>query len=296
MPEPSKEAVDANDIGAELADARRYAEAIPHYEHALRSAPEWYALHLNLGIACKHTGDWARSLESSLRAYELDPERAGSGTLWNAGIAATALADWSRARWAWDQLGIPIPAGEGPIDLNIGTTPIRVAIDDTPEVVWCHRIDPARAWIESVPTAESGRRYRDLLLHDGEPRGKRWNGHELLSVFDELTLLERSPFLTYGVDVRAPQKGDLEELFRTVAQQSDSALEDWTASLEIICKQCSEGVPHAHREEPEPPWVPERHLGVATTDDAVFGLIASWAKASGGRDASSATLLMPRVP
>jgi tetratricopeptide (TPR) repeat protein len=292
MPDIDEAAINANGAGAELANARRFIEAIPHYEKAVSLAPDWYAPHMNLGIACKHNADWARSLPASLRALELDPERAGSGALWNAGVAATALGDWTRARWAWSQLGIKLPAGDGPIDMNIGITPIRVSCDKNPEVLWCHRLDPARARVESIPTPESDRRYRDLLLHDGEPMGKRRYGERELSVFNELAVLERSPFQTWRVDLVAPSEAEVSELFRAVAEGGDAALEDWTASLEILCKQCSEGVPHEHVARPEAPWKPERTIGIATTDDAVFVLIEKWAKSGRQRAVSQPELLL----
>ncbi len=293
MSDVNAEAVGANDAGGELADARNFAEAIPFYEKALSLAPDWYAPQLNLGIACKHTGEWARSLASSLRAFELDPARASSGALWNAGVAATALGDWPRARWAWSKFGLTVPEGEGPIEMNIGTTPIRVSCDDRPEVVWCDRLDPARARVESIPTPESGRRYQDLLLHDGEPRGKRRYRGQLLSVFDELAVLETSPFRTWGIEVVAPSEDDLDELFRSVGDGCEAALEDWSGSLEIMCRQCSEGVPHEHQPEPTPPWNGERQIAIATVDDAVFALISKWAKSSRRRAASPPELLLP---
>jgi hypothetical protein len=290
MSEIPREAITASDAGVELADARRYAEALPFYERAAALAPDWYAVHLNLGIACKHTEQWARSLAGCLRAIELDASRAGSGALWNAGIAATALGDWPRARWAWEKLGIKLPEGEGPIDMNIGTTPIRISCNAHPEVVWCHRIDPARARIENIPTPETGRRYHDLLLHDGEPRGKRWYGNQQLSVFEELALLEASPFKTWSVDVVAPTKEDIDDLVGFVAEGSEAAVEDWTASLEILCKRCSEGVPHDHGRDVEPPWSAQRRIGIATCDDAVFVLIRNWARAGAGRRTSVPSL------
>lgn len=291
MTSPSPEAIAANDAGGELLDARRFAEAIEHCERASALAPDWYAPCCNLGVAYKHAKDFRRSLAASLRALELDAEKAGGGAFWNAGVAATALADWPRARWAWSKLEIQLPPGDGPPDMNIGTTPIRVCCDDEPEVVWCHRIDPARARIESIPTPETGRRYRDLLLHDGEPRGKRRYGERLLSVFNELAVLEQSPFRTFGVELMAPSAGDVDELYALVAKGCSAALEDWSASLEIVCKQCSEGVPHEHEPRPEPPWKAERRLAVATTDDDVFELIEKWAGKRAGRGASQAVLL-----
>ncbi len=294
MPELDPEAIRANDAGVAFADERRYAEAAPFYEQALTLAPGWYAPHLNLGIARKHTGDWARSLAASIRAHELDAERAGSGALWNAGVAATALGDWSRARWAWTKVGIPLPAGEGPLELNYGLTPIRVSCKANPEVVWCHRIDPARARIESIPTPESGRRHGDMLLHDGAPTGKRRYRDQVLSVFDELALLEPSPFHTWRIDLVAPSPSDVEELFRAVAEGTEAALEDWTGSLEMLCAKCSEGLPHEHGEgaRREVAWKAERMVGVATRDERVFAVIEKWVKAGGGRGTSEAECLL----
>jgi hypothetical protein len=41
--------------------------------------------------------------------------------------------------------------------------------------------------------------------------------------------------------------------------------EDWTSSVVVLCKQCSEGVVHAHHERAAAPWVPERQVAVAAT-------------------------------
>ncbi len=71
MPDLDPEAIRANDAGVALADERRYAEAAPFYEQVLALAPGWYAPHLNLGIARKQTGDWARSLAASIRAHRV---------------------------------------------------------------------------------------------------------------------------------------------------------------------------------------------------------------------------------
>jgi hypothetical protein len=113
----------------------------------------------------------------------------------------------------------------------------------------------------------------------------------LLSVFDELAVLERSRYRTWGVELVVPSEEDLDELFRSVAEGSEAALEDWTGSLEILCRQCSEGVPHEHRPEPERPWTHERRVAIATADDDVFPLITKWAELSRQRGASQPVLL-----
>lgn len=281
---------EANASGMALADQGRYAEAIAHYERAIELQPERYAAYANLGIACKHLGDFPRSLSASLRALELDPEAAGSGVLWNVGIAATALADWPRAREAWSKVGIKVPPGEGPLDMDIGATPIRIGPGPSGaknEVVWCHRIDPARARIESIPTPESGRHFGDLLLHDGEPTGKRRLGEHEVSVFDELAVLEPSRYRTFVLDVVAPRAEDLDALYRAFADAPHAALEDFTGSLQVLCSACSRGLPHDHHDDPKStPWSPTRRVALATLDPGVFALLACWVSEGAGRAAS----------
>jgi hypothetical protein len=88
-PGPTQEAIDANQAGVELADARRYADALPHYEQAIRPAPDWYAVNLNIGIACKHTANWERSLPRGVRRLEaLGEGRASS-------MGGRACAAWT---------------------------------------------------------------------------------------------------------------------------------------------------------------------------------------------------------
>ncbi len=292
-PDPRREAArEANARGTALADLGRYAEAMAHYERAIELQPDRYAAYANLGIACKHLGDFPRSLSASLRALELDPERAGSGVLWNVGIAATALADWPRAREAWSKVGIVVPPGEGPLDMDIGSTPIRVGPGPSGtknEVVWCHRIDPVRARIESIPTPESGRRFGDLLLHDGEPTGKRRVGGPSgaeVSVFDELAVLEPSPYRTFVLDLVAPGPDDLDALYRTFADTPHAALEDFTASLNVMCAACSRGLPHEEHEDAQTPWSPKRRVAIATLDPGVFAHLACWVSEGPGRAAS----------
>jgi hypothetical protein len=260
----------ANLAACDCMDERRFVEAIPHAREAARLAPGWAAPWLNLSVAYKHAGRWPEVLDAVDRAVALgaSPE-ALAGVQWNAGIAATALGAWPRARAAWAAAGVRLPDGTGPIELALGKTPIRVALDGAPEVVWCDRIDPCRAWIASIPLPESGRRYRDLLHHDGEPRGKRALVDRMVSVFDELAVLEPSRHRTWEATVRAPRPvvvGALFELF----EGTDVAVEDWTEQLETMCKACSLGTPHAHQAPGPRMWETQRRLAFATTDEAAL--------------------------
>lgn len=232
----------ANELGIQLHDEGEDDRALACYREALRFRPDWATPWYNIGLLHKYRCEWRESLEANLEAVRLDPS--SQGAIWNAGIAATALGDWARARSAWKQYGIDIGEGDGPVDYPIGATPVRVAVDGEPEVIWTRRIDPARAVIESVPLAASGRRYGDLLLHDGAPNGYRKIGEREKAVFDELQVLKASDYSTFEVVVEGATSVDLDDLYARC--KSDSVvMENWTETLHTLCKACSEGRPFA---------------------------------------------------
>ncbi len=188
---------------------------------------------------------------------------------WNLGIAATALQDWETAREAWSRYGIDVPDGSGPIEMDLGAVPIRVSPAQHPEVVWCRRIDPARAVVRSVPTAASGRGCGDTVLHDGAANGHRMHGGREVPVFDELELLAPGGLHTFAVKLIAPTRADL-EAFESLSVDDELVVEDWASSIEWLCKKCSEGTPHEHAPQPseEEVWKPERTVGVAARSEA----------------------------
>src|ERR1700704_3259825 len=188
-----------NQEAIDLEEEGRLDEAIAKYEAAIEAAPEWAAPWFNLGLLYKRRRHWEVSLRCNWKATELAADDMAGW--WNLGIAATALDDWATARAAWKGAGLKIPEGEGPIELDWGLVPIRLRPVDVGEVVWSRRIDPARAIVDSVPLPESGRRWRDLVLHDGVPNGYRKLGEQEVPVFDEIELLAASPFSTFVAQV-----------------------------------------------------------------------------------------------
>lgn len=238
--DPSAAAIDANGRGLEASDAGDRAEAVRHYLEATRLAPEWAVPWFNLGIEYKQARQWGACREASARALALDPEKKPAA--WNLGIAATALGDWAEARRAWRAYGVDVPDGEGPIEMDLGAVPIRVGGDEAPEVVWCDRLDPARARIVSVPLSDCGRCHGDLVLHDGAPRGHRMLGGREVPVFDELELLVPSGASTWSVEVTVPTEADRDALLAILERRAVPA-EDRTTMLRILCKACSEGNP-----------------------------------------------------
>lgn len=256
----------ANELGIQLHEDGEDDRALACYREALRFRPEWSRPWYNIGLVHKYRCEWRESLEANLEAIRLDPS--SEAAIWNAGIAATALGDWGRARSAWKQYGINIGEGDGPVDYPVGPTPVRVAVNGEPEVIWTQRIDPARAVIESVPLAASGRRHGDLLLHDGAPSGYRKLGTREVAVFDELQVLQASVYSTFEAFVDGATSSDLDDL-QAHCDSGRLAMENWSQTLRILCKACSEGRPFAdgghNHDEPTLAGQPLR-LGIAAMD------------------------------
>ncbi|MBO0859951.1 MAG: tetratricopeptide repeat protein [Chloracidobacterium sp.] len=227
-----------NEKAIKLQERGLVAEAVKYYQRAIKLWPAWATPWYNLGLLRKEQRNWQESLRCNQKAVALDASE--QGAWWNLGIAATALEDWSEARRAWKGFGVEIPEGEGPIEMEIGLTPIRINPYDEAEVVWCRRIDPARAIIACVPLPQSEHRFNDLLLHDGAPNGFRKVDDKEVPVFDELQLLTPSEYGTFEVIVSGVDSEDVESLAE-MAAELELAAEDWSSNLRMLCRACSEG-------------------------------------------------------
>lgn len=275
----STSAESLNALGIDLKEQGRHRDAEQAYQAATEADPSWSVPWYNLGLLYKESGRWPESVRCNRRAVELDPE--DGAAWWNLGIAATALADWAAAREAWQQCGINLPAGADEPRLNFGPVPIRLNPNSDGEVVWCDRIDPARAIIRNIPLPTSGFREGDLLLHDGAPNGHRmWNGREY-PVFDALQLLLPSTRNTFEVSVLAPGQ-DAVAILEDLADGAGIPMEDWE-TINWICKQCSEGTPHAEHDRTPGPWQTERRMGFSAESEAELRqLLERWTAAVPG--------------
>lgn len=269
------------------------ARAADSFARAAEHAPGWSVPWYNLGLAQKYLGRWAESLRSNRRAAELDPE--DEAAWWNLGIAATAIGDWAAAREAWAAFGIGLPPGDGEPLLELGLTPIRLNPDGRGEVVWCDRIDPARAIIRNVPLPESGHRYGDLLLHDGAPSGERHHRGQVVPVFDMLQLLRASAYTTYQVRARVSGAEAVVAL-ADLAESHGCGVEDWE-TIRAICAACSRGLPEPH-EPPERAIEPGTvALAIAATSDGdLRRLLEIWSSEHPGCAAIALTVLVPGAP
>jgi tetratricopeptide (TPR) repeat protein len=267
-----------NERGSELSANGSFAKAEAAYRAAAEARPKWSVPWYNLGLMHKYQGNWEASLECNLRSAELAPSDTASW--WNAGIAATALGRWDVARRAWLKCEVHVPPGEGPIEMELGSVPIRLAEG---EVVWCRRIDPARAILISVPLPSSGHRWGDLVLHDGAANGYRMLGDRQVPVFDVLECLQPSAFGTFIAELEADDS-DL-ELLSSIAEDLGGAAEDWSTNTRILCKECSEGVV-GHRHETDDHTTPAHpRCGIAARDEPhAQEILSAWlARVPNGR-------------
>jgi TPR repeat len=291
----SRRAANLHAAGVECSETGNEEGAIENYTKALALDPKRGDTLYNLGLIYKYRGDWARSFEFNARAREFQPS--DEATLWNLAIAATALRDWKTAREVWRTLKIVTEDGEGPINVDMGQTPVRVnadavadgvaeGLEDRPcEVVWSERLCPVRSRMINIPTGATGFRYGDIVLHDGAAVGYRLNSYgRERPVFNVLELFEPSRLSTYEATLEAESAEAIEEMERLSAD-AGIKIEDWTANIRNLCKACSEGRPHeGHDQElkEQQPWSPQRRVGFAAVDlESLKGVLGVWAEKPG---------------
>jgi len=259
-------------------DSDDYEGAAMHFQTARDALPSSWDAQFGVGVAMKWLCRWEECLEASQNATQLRHDLVGAW--WNVGIASTALGKWRFARQAWREANIDVEIDDGPLEMQAGQSPVRLKTTNS-EVVWCHRIDPARARVINVPTAESSHRYGDIILVDGEPVGSRRCGERDFPVFNELQILEASRFGTFVVEI---ENASLEEA-RTLEMLAtdDVHIEDWS-TIRTLCKQCSEGTPHDHHDDEAAEFSGTRRFAFAARTVAeIAAILASWQKPSSVR-------------
>jgi hypothetical protein len=278
----ARRATNLHNAGVQCSETGNEDRAIENYNKALALDPKRGDTLYNLGLIYKYRGEWRESFDLHARAREVQPS--DEATLWNLAIAATALRDWAVAREVWRTLDISTDPGEGPIEGDFGSTPVRVNTDGAAnravEVVWSKGLCPVRSRILNIPTGATGFRFGDIVLHDGAPVGYRLNSHgEERPVFNVLELFEPSLFGTYEASVEVKAAEDMQELER-LCEAVGIEIEDWTASLKSLCRACSEGKPHeGHDQELKEKllWSSERRIGLAALDlESLKDVLGAW--------------------
>lgn len=214
-------------------------QVLAHFPDTGPSAGWWY----DAALAHKFLRNWDKAYELGREAAARAPRGEGDPAYWNLGIAATVRRDWASARDAWRGFGIELPEGEGRIDGRFGHACVRLDTGGEREVVWVERLCPTRGRVVSVPVG-GGRRYGEVVVHDGEPKGERVVDGVTFPVFDELLLFEASELPTLEVTVSTGEPAGLEALVALFADHGFGAEPE--SSLHVLCACCSEGT---HRQE-----------------------------------------------
>jgi tetratricopeptide (TPR) repeat protein len=275
MQTKEQQAEDLHQEALVLSEEGKIDAALKKYREALVLDFSRPTTHYNIGLIHKYRSEWEESFRYNKRAVELDPNDEASN--WNLAIAATALGNWQAARSVWNRLGFSIEVGDDPINGDCGVTPVRLNAEEDGEVVWARRIDPVRTRILSIPFPSSGYRYGDVVLNDGAAVGYRmYNGKEC-PVFNVLALLAPSAWYTFEAELHAPAPEDIRAL-ETLCEKQGVEVDDWTISVRHICKQCSEGTPHAEHDQGKAEhWHERHHVGFASTEDtAVQRVLEAW--------------------
>ncbi len=194
------------------------------------------------------------------------------------------MGAWATARRAWTLYGVAgFPDGSGPIERGFGQTPIRLnpgraslALQQLPEfgdteIVWCLRLSPAHAVVQSVPRPQSGHRFGDVLLHDGEPVGTRMLDGRAVDVFDELDKLVDSRVPTWQAIVTEATDQDIAAL-ADLALSRNLGIDDWSR-VRVICADCSRSDGYAGHS----------HTSVSS-NQAVLGVAGPEAEVNAGLD------------
>ena len=261
-----KQAREAWEAEEWLRAAGLYEQVLAHFPDEKPSADWWY----DAALAHKFLRNWAKAYELGREAAARAPRGEGDPAYWNLGIAATIQRDWTTARHAWAGFGIDLPEGEGEIVGRFGNACVRLDTGGKREVVWIERLCPTRGRVVNVPVT-GGRRYGEIVVHDGEPKGERILDGVTYPVFDELLLFEASELPTLEVTVAAGEADDLRALLDLFGEHGYGA--EPASSVRVLCACCSEGT---HQQDQSLP-AGTQAVSLAAPEEEARRLLAQWA-------------------
>ena len=96
-------------------------------------------------------------------------------------------------------------------------------------------------------------------------------------VFNEIELLEPSKFGTFVARVTMPAADDVGRQLAEIAARLEGCAEDWSTSVRMVCKACSEGRPHKAHDTEAAPVEGAHILGIAAESyDHAMSMVAGW--------------------
>lgn len=121
-------------------DDNQLDDALAHFEALALLDANDPQLHYMCGLASKYLRRWDASLAHNLKSLELRDE-VDESSVWNAAIAASALAQHDEARRLWALCGYELPGDAGPIEGDFGLCCIRLNPWGEGETLFAQRID-----------------------------------------------------------------------------------------------------------------------------------------------------------
>lgn len=259
-------AYEAWDAEEWLRAAEVFEQVLGHFPDERSSAAWWY----DAALAHKFLRNWSKAYELGREAAARAPRGEGDPAYWNLGIAATIQRDWTTARDAWKGFGIELPDGEGEIDGSFGNACVRLNTGGQQEVVWVERLCPTRGRVVNVPVT-GGRRFGEIVVHDGVPNGERIVEDTTFPVFDELLLFTASQLPTLEVTVNAGERTDLEALLTLFTTHGYGA--EPASSVRMLCVCCSEGT----HEQQRTADAGAQQVSLAAPEEEARRLLQEWA-------------------
>lgn len=243
-----------------------FERVLAHYPDEPKSSVWWY----DAALAHKFLRNWGKAYELGREAAARAPRGEGDPAYWNLGIAATIQRDWATARDAWEGFGIQLPPGEGEINGRFGPACVRLDTGGEREVVWIDRLCPTRGRVVNVPVT-GGRRYGEIVVHDGEPKGRRVIEGREYPVFEELLLFQASDLPTLTATVNASEVADVDDLIELFDRHGYGA--EPASGYEVLCACCSEGT---HEQERKTHAGAQR-VSFAAPEEEARRLLDQWA-------------------
>ncbi len=236
------------------------AQAEQHFLAALAIDEQDAGSHYELALLYKNMepSNWAKAQQHNARALALNPS--DEAAAWNLGLAATANRDWATAAAAWTAFGEPATAEQLAQAQPGAEIAIRIRLDKQQEVIFGHRLDPARALVTGIPLPDLGIGHGDILLLDAVPRGAREKNGISYPVYEVLERWQAGTPATYVLEAEVPDEAAQDTLFKLAAEhQLPVADFDFNVASEA------------------PKWLVVRQYGVAADEDQpVADLIAAW--------------------
>lgn len=254
-----RSAKDTTRVAIRLANAARVAgrawDAVADETHRfiVSRTPDSAAAHYDYGLFLKNRGRFRESVHHNRRSFQLDPD--DKATLWNLGIACTAIGDGATAIELWRTLGAKLELNEDglpegtwdPVQVRLAERPVaeRDAAQDDPgleETIWIERLSPCHGRVRSALYQDLRVDYGDLVLFDGAPITHRTSNGQRTPVFPHLVTLKWGGWRMYPFAGRQGEQGKLAAVSDRLPDET--MLYVHTEQLKLLCRGCWERSDH----------------------------------------------------